>query len=222
MKMIGSLPRQADLGTIDMKNSKYKYCHYITGLMLSLFIGLHLANHLVALMGPQKHIALMEQMRVIYRNVWVESLLLLAVLLQIISGAKLYIQFKAQRGDFFERLHIQSGLYLAFFLFVHVSAVLGGRLDFELDTNFYFGAAGLNTFPVNLFFVPYYALGIMAFFAHIAAIHASKMKRQLFSLSPRQQAFAILLVGALVTLGVLYGFTGAFRGMDIPLEYDLF
>lgn len=63
-----------------------KKIHYISGLTIILFIGLHLFNHLFSLFGAEKHIELMNSLRVIYRNIFVEAILLLAVLTQIISG----------------------------------------------------------------------------------------------------------------------------------------
>jgi hypothetical protein len=40
---------------------------------------------------------------------------------------------------------------MALFLIIHVSAVLTGRFILHLDTNFYFGVAGINNFPFSLF-----------------------------------------------------------------------
>jgi hypothetical protein len=113
---------------------------------------------------------------VVYRNVFIETLLLAAVLVQIITGLWLFNKGRKWASTFFEKLQIWSGLYLAIFFLIHLSAVLGGRWVLHLDTNFYFGVSGLNTFPFNLFFIPYYGLAVMSFFGHIAAIHQRKMR----------------------------------------------
>jgi hypothetical protein len=151
-----------------------KKLHYISGLTIAIFVGLHLFNHLCSILGANKHIEIMNLLRVFYRNIFVESILLIAVLVQIISGLKLFWANRKTTISNFEKLHIYSGLYLAIFFIIHLSAVLGGRLVLHLDTNFYFGVAGLNTFPFNLFFIPYYGLAIFALFGHIAAIHNKK------------------------------------------------
>jgi hypothetical protein len=164
----------------------------------------------------------MTVLREYYRNMLIESILLLAVIFQIYSGVKLVRTKKQSAKSFFEKLQIWSGLYLAFFLIIHVSAVLAGRLLLKLDTNFYFGAAGINSFPVNLFFVPYYALAILSFFAHIAAIHAQKMKPKVFNLSPIQQSYFILGIGVSITILIFYGLTQQFCGIEIPKEYEIF
>ena len=110
---------------------------------------------------------------------------------------------------------------MPFFLFVHVSAVLIGRLILNLDTNFYFGVAGLNTFPLNLFFIPYYALAIISFFGHISAVHAKKMRTKILGIDPIKQANGILIIGIILTVIILFGLTNGFNGVEIPKEYDI-
>ena len=132
-----------------------KKIHYISGLTIAIFIGLHLFNHFCSIFGADKHIIVMSSLRHSYRNMFVESILLLAVLVQIISGFKLFKTKRSIATSQFDKLHIWTGLYLAMFFIIHLSAVLSGRLFQHLDTNFYFGVAGLNSFPFNLFFIPY-------------------------------------------------------------------
>jgi hypothetical membrane protein len=118
-------------------------------------------------------------------------------------------------------MHIWSGLYLAVFFIIHVGAVLGGRLLLDLDTNFYFGVAGLNTYPFNIFFIPYYSLAIISFFGHIAAIHTKKMTIKMVGLSPKTQSFAILIIGFVVAFILMYGLTNQWNGVVIPEAYKV-
>lgn len=196
-----------------------KRIHLISGLFIAVFSVLHLFNHFCSIFGADTHIEMMGFLRLLYRNILVESVLLFAVVLQIISGLKLLKYFKKTVITTFDRLHVWSGLYLSFFLIIHVSAVLAGRLLLHLDTNFYFAVTGLTKFPFNLFFVPYYALAIFSFFVHIASIHFRKMKKSIFVLSPKAQAKTILLVGMLITVLILWGLTNHFQGVTIPQEY---
>jgi len=198
---------------------KFKKLHFFSGLTISLFIGLHLFNHAISIFGVEMHLAVMDQLRLGYRNVFVETILLLAVAVQIISGLKLFFVKRKAQNDFYGKLQIWTGLYLAFFFLIHIGAVLTGRYVLDLDTNFYFGVAGLNTFPFNLFFVPYYGLAIISFFGHVASIHAQKMKKEVFGWPVEQQAKFILVKGILVTLFILYGLTNGFMGFEIPAEY---
>ncbi|MEO0895647.1 MAG: hypothetical protein AAFY71_04585 [Bacteroidota bacterium] len=196
--------------------------HFISGMFLTIFIGFHLFNHFMSLFGSEVHISVMNSLRLIYRNPVIEILLMLAVLLQIGSGIKLFSIRKPYASSFFDRLHLWSGMYLAIFLLIHVSAVLIGRSVLQLDTNIYFGAAGLNTFPINLFFIPYYSLAVLSFFGHVAAIHHKKMKRHFLCLSPAQQAWGILITGLVICVLLLFGLTAGFTGLEIPETYQLF
>jgi hypothetical protein len=195
--------------------------HFISGLVITIFVGLHLFNHVSSIYGADKHIEIMNLLRHIYRNIFAEAILLLAILVQIISGIKLFKANRKKMTSQFDKLHIWTGLYLAIFLVFHLSAVLGGRYFLHLDTNFYFGVAGLNSFPFNLFFIPYYGLAIFSFFGHIASVHNKKMKSNVLNLTPKHQAKAILLFGLILIPIIFYGLTNYFHGVQIPEEYNI-
>jgi succinate dehydrogenase/fumarate reductase cytochrome b subunit len=188
--------------------------HYWSGLCLAVFIGLHLFNHLNSLGGIEAHIAMMEKLRLVYRNPLIEVLLLLAVLTQIVSGIRLFRQQRKSSKSFFDKIHLWSGLYLAFFLIIHLSAVAAGRWILKVDTNFYYGAAGLNVFPLLLFFAPYYALAILAFWGHVASIHVKKIHRTIGPLEPEHQGKLILGFGFVLMLAIMYGLTNGFQGFE--------
>jgi succinate dehydrogenase/fumarate reductase cytochrome b subunit len=198
-----------------------KKIHYWSGILITVFVVFHLLNHAVSLFGADSHIAWMNSFRIVYRHPIVEILLLLAVLVQIISGIQLFRRTRDTAKGFWAKLQRWSGGYLAMFFLIHLSAVLGGRYVLNLDTNFYFGVAGLNTFPFLLFFVPYYGLAIIAFFAHIASIHFHKMKKSIFSITVSQQSKGILIFGVCLTMLILYGLTNGFGGVAIPAEYNV-
>lgn len=200
---------------------KARQVHFFSGVLLSLFIGIHLFNHFSSIFGIQRHIEQMDSFRKVYRHPLLEIILLLAVVVQIVSGLQLLRKKSSKNGSFFERLHLLSGLYLAIFLVIHVSAVMAGRFYLKLDTNFYFGAAGINSFPVNLFFIPYYALAILSFFGHLAAIHSKKMTRSFLGRSPGQQSLVILLTGVVLTVLLFYGLTNRFSGIELPAPYRI-
>ncbi|WP_405567057.1 hypothetical protein [Polaribacter sp. Asnod6-C07] len=198
-----------------------KRLHYFSGITISLFVGLHLFNHIYSLYGVNAHVKLMNDLRVVYRNIIVETILLVAVGIQIISGIRLFFKKRKKESNFFERLQIWTGLYLSVFLIIHLGAVLSGRLILKLDTNIYFGVAGLNTFPLNLFFIPYYGLAIISFFGHISAVHSKKMKSKIFGIDTVKQSYGILIIGIILTLVILFGLTNGFNGIEIPKEYNI-
>lgn len=198
-----------------------KKLHFFSGILIMLFTGLHLFNHAWSLVGAEAYIALMNDFRVVYRNVIVETLLLAAVCVQVVTGVQLFWKQRKIASLFFERLQIWTGLYLAMFFLFHVGAVMVGRMFLHLDTNYYFGVAGLVTFPFNLFFIPYYALAVFSFFGHLAAVHSKKMKRTLIGLSPVQQAKLGLVFGLLVAGFLLFALTNGFKGVEIPPAYEV-
>lgn len=195
--------------------------HYFAGLLIAVFVFLHLLNHLTALGGPEQHIATMHTLRHVYRNPVVETVLLGAVLGQIVSGLWLFWMSRHTVVTFYDQIHRWTGLYLALFFLIHLGAVLTGRYVMHLDTNFYFGVAGLNTFPFSLFFIPYYGLAILSFFGHVASIHSKKMQRHVAGLSPTGQANLLLILGWALTVVIFYGLTNRFRGVMIPAEYGV-
>ncbi|GAA4394836.1 hypothetical protein GCM10023187_01090 [Nibrella viscosa] len=198
-----------------------KKIHFVSGLTIAIFISLHLVNHMLSVFGADNHINVMNTMRLIYRNIFVESILLIGVFVQIISGLKLFKSYRKITTTKFEKLGLWTGLYLVVFFIMHISAVLGGRFFLHLDTNFYFGVAGLNSFPYNLFFIPYYGLAIISFFGHIAAVHRKKMNGNILNFPPEIQSIAILVFGVLLTIFLFFGLTNHFKGVTIPKEYEI-
>lgn len=193
--------------------------HYFSAIIITAFIVLHLVNHAASLISIDTHIDLMNQLRKLYRHPVAEWLLIIAVLFQIFSGIRLFlIQRKTAKG-FFERLQLWSGLYLAFFFVIHLSAVFAGRYLLKLDTNFYFGTAGLNKFPFNLFFIPYYSLAVLSFFSHIASIHYQKMKNR--NVDATNQSKFIIGFGVVIVFLLIYGLTNTFKGVIVPDEYRI-
>lgn len=190
-----------------------KKIHYFSGLFITVFIAFHLINHAFSIVSLEKHLEIMKIFRVVYRNIFIESILLLAVLFQIFSGIKLSLQAKKNTISFFDKLHIYSGLYLAMFLLIHVSAVLSARIIFNLDSNSYFGAAALNQFPLVIMFIPYYFFAIFSFFTHVACIHYKKT-------NAKNQSYSIMVFGFLVGLFLIYAMTNHFQGYTVPAEYN--
>jgi succinate dehydrogenase/fumarate reductase cytochrome b subunit len=210
-----------NLTLLMQENMTTKRLHYISGLTLTVFVGLHLFNHLWSIAGTEKHVEMMALLRVLYRNIFIEVVLMIAVLVQILSGLKLFWKGRKTAVSSFDKLHRWTGLYLAIFLVIHVSSVLFGRVVLDLDTNFYYGVAGLNTFPFSLFFIPYYGLAILSFFGHVASIHNQKMEQSFLGWTPKRQAKAILALGFFVTVVIFYGLTNYFRGVKLPAEYNV-
>jgi succinate dehydrogenase/fumarate reductase cytochrome b subunit len=141
--------------------------HRNSAILITTFTCLHIANHLASLVGIPLHIAFMEVARKLYRQPIVELPLLFCVAFQVASGLWFIVHGWKQRHGWVVWLQAISGALLAFFLLVHVGAVLYGHIVLNLDTNFYFAAAGFHVPPNQFFFGPYYFLAVLALFTHL-------------------------------------------------------
>ena len=115
------------------------------------------------------------------------------------------------------RLQLLSGGYLAFFILVHVGAVLTGR-SMGLDTNFYFAAAGYQQALTALFFVPYYFFAVVALFVHFGCA-------AYWLTSDADPVLSRRLLGGLVASGVMLSLLisaclmGIAIGFEVPEAY---
>ena len=193
--------------------------HSLSACLIGSFIVVHLFNHFLAIGSIDSHIVFMESLRRLYRLPVVEVLLLSSALFQVCSGIYFIKARWGQRQGFFERLQAASGGYLAFFLLNHVGAVLFGRAVFNLDTNFYFAAAGMHISPFQYFFVPYYFFAVVAIFGHLAcAFHWLTRERLALTLRNRL-GYTIIALGVSLSLLIVLTFAGALYPVEIPAEY---
>lgn len=205
---------------IKLMKLKTKALHYISGITLSFFIGIHLLNHLTALVGAGVHIKTMQLLRQVYRQPIIEVFLLIVVVIQIVSGIQLLWRTRQKKKAFYDRLQWYSGLYLAFFLIVHTLAtVWQGRQVLHLDTNFYYAAIVVNRIPTALFFMPYYLFAVMSVFGHIAAIHYKKTSLKDIS-KAQKQARIILITGFIIGSLILLSLQESYQEVQIPPIYN--
>ncbi|QBE66515.1 hypothetical protein [Pseudoduganella lutea] len=173
--------------------------HRCSGLVLAAFVCVHLVNHALLAVDADSAFAFMDVFRRLYRQPLVETLLLAAVLAQIATGPML-ARCRPARAGRAGMLAAASGYYLLFFLLVHVTAVLWGRLGLGLDTDIGFAAAGLRAWPAIAFFVPYYFLAVAA-----VCVHAGLGIGRLFAVPPRTVAMVSGAAGALAGTAIVGG-----------------
>lgn len=184
--------------------------HGASALLIAVFACIHIANHLAGLGGVEAHISFMRAARLVYRIPIVEVLLLLAVAFQIYSGSIFVVRGWKQRKGFMPWLQAGSGAYLIFFFLNHVGAVLFGRTVLNLDTTFYFAAAGFHVPPFQYFFAPYCFLGVSALFTHLGCAFywqfqsQARPARLLAVALPPSVGFVVSLLIVLSLAGVLY------------------
>lgn len=192
-----------------------KNLHRISGISISVFIFLHLTNHLFALGGPALHISVMKLFRYIYRFPPVELFLFLCILVQIISGIILIFQRGFRQKPVYFRIQVFSGLYLSLFLINHIKAVLTARYQWHVETDFFFASGVAVHYPEKLFFIPYYTLSVLSVFLHVACAHYVRRQQQISQQAVtadirlfKKEAYMICLVGIIVTILIMISFTG--------------
>jgi hypothetical protein len=193
--------------------------HRLSATVIGTYILFHLFNHLIALKGINAHIEFMKEYRKIYRFPALEFLLLFLVASQITSGIYFVVKRWGHRHGFFEKAQVLSGDYLAFFLLIHVLAVVSGRVVLKLDTNFYYAAAGLNISPFQAFFMPYYFLSIVALFTHAVCAFHWLSRGHIMEHIRNNVSYAFILLGIVPSTIIVAAFMGAFYAVDIPAEY---
>jgi hypothetical protein len=192
--------------------------HGLSALLILVFLCVHVANHLAGVSGIDTHLAFMRSARLVYRSPAVEILLLLAVVFQIYSGIIFVVRGWKQRHGFLPWLQAGSGAYLAFFFLNHVGAILYGRTILQLDTNFYFAAAGFYVSPFQFFFAPYYFLGVLALFTHLGCALYWLLETK----SQTIRIFAVSLsftVGFAISLLIVLSLSGVFHHVQVPPKY---
>jgi hypothetical protein len=188
--------------------------HRRCAVVVVLFVLAHLANHAAALGGVAAHLRFMEGARLVYRQPLVEIALLLCVAFQAGSGLWLAGAAWKRRLGWIARLQAASGAYLALFVLIHVGAVLVGRSVLELDTNVHFAAAGLQAWPYQLFFIPYYFLALVAVFAHLGCALARRARS-----APALAAGLPLAAGVVFSGLVLAALMGKLYPYEVPQAY---
>jgi hypothetical protein len=194
-----------------MNADRLKKIHRVSGLTLATFFFFHIINHLSALWGADVHICVMKLFRTVYRFPPIEVLLLLSAVVQVISGLMMAWK-KGFRKNVYDVMQVLSGLYLSFFLFYHIRAVMLGRYVWNVETDFHFAAWGVKNSPADRFFIPYYSLSVICVFLHVACVHRQKM----LALYPsntgssnrlaRRHVAVIMITGVVVTIVIIASF----------------
>ncbi len=152
---------------------RLRFAHGISAAaILVTFLGVHLWNHFIGLLGPQVHVAAMDMLRAWYRFAPVEIILVGLFVFQVISGASLATIRVTAPGDYFRTLQVATGVGLAAFLVAHLLVIfVVARWQNGVDTNWIFATGfkiGLLGNLSNARQIPYYLFVVSATVAHLA------------------------------------------------------
>ena len=150
------------------RSSRLAIAHGIAALPLIAFAMAHLVNHLCGLAGGAAHLAVMRALRYVYRDRYVEPVLLASIAVVGISGLTLVARRLARCTTPIETLQGAAGAYLSLFFASHLTAVLRARgRGIDTDWHWLTGSDLLHD-PWNARLVPYYALAVIALAVHLA------------------------------------------------------
>ncbi|MGH9612511.1 MAG: hypothetical protein ACRD4P_05465 [Bryobacteraceae bacterium] len=185
--------------------------HGISALLLIAFVLAHLANHTTAIVSVTDHTVVLHALRRVYRNAFVEPILLTFFGFQIVTGSMLFWNAHRQRTNVLGVLQTLSGLFLGVFLLAHTTAVFVlGRHVMRVDTDFNFASGG----PAGLFgsgyahLAPYYFLAPVCLFVHLGCALRWNLIPRWSEARADRAAYATIGVGVAVSTVILLALCG--------------
>ena len=181
-------------------------------IIVVVFLGAHLINHLIGLLGSEAHLTTMKMLRQIYRNRWIEPTLIYFVSFQVLSGLVLWRPKTAEPADFLATLQTASGAYLAVYLASHVNSVFVLARHFGIDTtwDWALGApVGLLADSWNIRLLPHYSLAVFMLQAHLACgLRVILRAHRGSALQADRITWALIGLGLLVALAISAALVG--------------
>ena len=141
--------------------------------IVTIFLGLHLTNHLTGLIGPETHAQFMKSVRAVYRAKLIEPVLVLLLFFQVGTGLYFAMRYMAKPMDAFRAFQVASGMYLVFYVVGHMDSVfILGRTFLGIETGWDFATGapvGLIRGARNIRLLPHYGLGVFFVLAHLSS-----------------------------------------------------
>ena len=189
--------------------------------IIAIFLAMHLANHLTFILGPDTYRAVMRTMRHVYRQEFVQPVLVALFLFQVGSGVYLATHSDVRPMDRFRTFQIASGIFLAAYVLGHMNSVfVFARLYLGIDSDWAFATgspSGLIKDAWNIRLVPHYGLAVFFVLSHLAAGGRSVLLAHGVA---RRFADRFLIASAtaagLVAFVIMLGMCGARLGFAIP------
>ncbi len=114
--------------------ARWRVIHGATAAAITVYILFHLGNHLLGLIGPDAHAAMMKAGRHVYRSPVIEPVLIGLVLFQAGTGMRLAARWSAAPGNAHRAFQAASGAYLAAFIITHMNSLFAARVVRKLET----------------------------------------------------------------------------------------
>ncbi|MCC7497608.1 MAG: hypothetical protein IT160_08535 [Bryobacterales bacterium] len=189
--------------------AKAKSAHWMSAMVIGLFVVAHLATSLTILQSPEAYNRSASLLRLAYRTPVAEPILIGLLILQVITGLAMALEAFTRRASVEYLIQLATGMYLAVFLGSHTTAVaVGGRQLLNQGPDFTFasaGVGGLLASPAGAALAPYYFLAVVAFFSHLARPLRLGVMRFAGGATARRCSYALTGVGIVVASALLIG-----------------
>jgi hypothetical protein len=181
--------------------------HGVSALaILLLFVGPHIGNHLAAVWSGSVHIEIMNAVRHVYRDDFVQPILLALIGFQILSGSVLVRRKMRMPSDIFGTAQTMCGVYIGVYFLAHMTAVFAAR-DAGTDTNWTWLTRTNNSMLVslsNLRLIAHYWVGPIAIIAHVATgLRAVLLQHDISPATANRLALALITAGVVASSLIL-------------------
>jgi hypothetical protein len=191
-----------------------RVAHGLSALaIVTIFLGLHLTNHLTGLIGPETHAQFMKAVRAVYRARLIEPVLILLLFFQVGTGLYFAFRYMAKPMDAFRAFQVASGMYLVFYVIGHMDSVfILGRTFLGIETAWDFATGapvGLIRGARNIRLVPHYGLGVFFVISHLfCGLRIVLLARSVSKPLADRVMIGGAIVGALVATAIMLGMCG--------------
>jgi hypothetical protein len=200
-----SSPIAAAMTTVGHRRLAVAHGVSATAILL-LFIGPHIANHLVGFWNGPLHIAVMNGVRRVYRDDIVQPMLLALIGFQILSGTALLRRRMRVPSDFLGTVQTMSGVYVGVYFLAHMTAVFAAR-DAGTDTNWSWLTRPNDSMLVtlsNLRLIAHYWVGPIAIITHVACgLRMVLLQHDISPPTANRLALALITVGVIASSVIL-------------------
>ena len=182
--------------------ARFRHLHASSAIVLAIFVIAHVFNHSLAIVSLGTHTAVLHVLRLVYRQSIGETILVVAVAVQVCTGLTMVWKYSLRRASPLRNLQLVSGVYLAVFLVTHLITIFTTRQR-GIDTDFVWAShapagllSGLSSVPL----VPRYSLAVLAVFVHLACQARWNLSRVVSESAARKASYSMMALGGAATV----------------------
>jgi hypothetical protein len=185
-------------------SSKFRHIHASSAIILATFAVAHVFNHSLAIISLETNRAVLNVLRLAYRQNIAQAILIAAVAVQVFTGLTMVWKYYLRRATPLRNLQLISGMYLAVFLVSHLVTVFTTRTS-GIDTDFVWAShapGGLLASLSSVSLLPRYSLAVLAVFVHLACQARWNLSRLISESAARTVSYSVMALGAATTFVV--------------------